>query len=440
MKYFGTAGIRGITNVEITNEISYKVGRVLGFLSKRVCVARDTRKGSEMLLDAAISGILESGSEVLNCEVVPLGVLANFCRRNRSMGIMITGSHTPPEINGIVVLREDGSDINREEERKIEELIDSEIGREHWKRIKEKTFCREEALDNYRELLDMFKTDRKIRVVIDCANGTLSTILSILHDYMDVFSINSHPVGIPARKPEPRKESISYIGCIVRKVSANMGLGVDIDSDRGVYLDERGLYVEEDLVGAFFASKILKCGDRMVTPINSSMLIEHVARQKGFEVCYSAVGPPEIAEKVREVNAKYSYEESGKYMFPPYTFWGDAVISTLYLARILENKPLSSIRETFPKYYQIKASVECPNKMKKEIMNNLLSNLDVFSSMGDIKNCITLDGIKIIYENSWILIRPSGTEPLIRVFAESSSPDEAERLASFGVKVVKGFL
>ena len=436
MKYFGTAGIRGRTNVEINALIAYRLGRAVGSLTQKVVVARDTRKGSEMLLNAVISGVLETGAEVLNCGIVPLSVAANYTKSNKCMGIMVTGSHIPPYMNGLVVFREDGSDITRKEEEKIEKIMDSDLKGEEWINIKESSFCFHEAIEEYTKLLEKFAPEDRWKIVVDPANGTIAKVLPVYSEFFDIISVNSHPNYIPPRKPEPRRETIGYLTHIVRKAGARFAVGTDMDGDRGVFLDDKGRGVSEDVIGAFFAEKLLGEGDKMVTPVNSSMLIEEVSKKIGFDIHYCPIGPPEMAEAVRATGAKYSYEETGKYMFPPHTLWGDAMLTALYLLKNLDTCPLSQIVERYPKYYQIKGGVECENSIKRKVMDVVSENIDKFGEMGDIKDVITIDGIKIIYGDSWLLIRPSGTEPLIRIFSDSRSEEKARKLVDFGMNFV----
>ena len=437
MKYFGTAGIRGRTNVEINPLIAYRLGRAVGSLTQKVVVARDTRKGSEMLLNAVISGILETGAEVLNCGIVPLSVAANFTKSNRCRGIMVTGSHIPPYMNGLVVFREDGSDITRKEEEEIENIMDSDLRGEEWINLRDSVNCFADAIEEYTKLLEKFAPERRWKVVVDPANGTIAKILPVYQELFDIISVNSHPNHIPPRKPEPRKETIGYLAHIVRKSGARFAVGTDMDGDRGVFVDDMGRGVSEDVIGAFFAEKLLGRGDKMVTPVNSSMLIEEISKKIGFEIHYCPIGPPEMAEAVRATGAKYSYEETGKYMFPPHTLWGDAMLTALFLLKNLDERPLSKVVEKYPRYYQIKEGVECENPIKRKVMDAVRENMDKFGEVGEIKDVITIDGIKIIYEDSWLLIRPSGTEPLIRVFSDSRNEEKAKKLVDFGVNFVK---
>ncbi|OYT60437.1 hypothetical protein B6U71_00790 [Euryarchaeota archaeon ex4484_178] len=241
---------------------------------------------------------------------------------------------------------------------------------------------------------------------------------------------------IPDRPSEPRRESLQKL----KKLSQNfdLGIGTDVDADRVLFASNGRIY-SEDVIGAIFAREYTK--DKMVTPINSSSLIERVAKEYGFEVIYCPVGPPEIAEHIIKHRATYGYEETGKYIFPPDTLWGDSILSTINLLKIMNSsgKTLNELAGEFPEYYQIKRKIPVKREIKREVAEKIGEYLEKNKPDGAIK-IIRVDGVKIIYDNSWLLIRSSGTEDVIRVFSDAQSEKRAMKLVELGMNLVKRFL
>jgi phosphomannomutase len=226
----------------------------------------------------------------------------------------------------------------------------------------------------------------------------------------------------------------------LKKLSPNfdIGIGTDVDADRVLFASNGKIY-SEDVIGAIFAREYTK--DKMVTPINSSSLIEKVARDHGFQIIYCPVGPPEIAEYILKYDATFGYEETGKYIFPPDTLWGDSILSTVNLLKIMNSKGVSldELASEFPEYHQIKEKIIVKRNVKKLIVEKIADYLELHKPP-EARNIIKIDGVKIIYDNSWLLIRASGTEDVIRIFSDAPSERRAIELVEYGKKLVKKFI
>ena len=438
MQLFGTAGIRGITNEDITPELALKVARAYGSVFHGdIAVARDTRFGAEMIEHAIISGLQSTGNRVHLLGIVPLPVFAKFVADFMDGGIIVTGSHTPPNIMGIVAVDSLGRDIPQNVAKKIEESINIVPKGVAWNEIENTLY--EDALEHYMKFIEQrAKGIEGYKIIVDPANGSGAGIIDRIFENLglDVYCINCKRKPIPDRPSEPRRESLQKL----KKLSQNfdLGIGTDVDADRVLFASNGRIY-SEDVIGAIFAREYTK--DKMVTPINSSSLIERVAKEYGFEVIYCPVGPPEIAEHIIKHRATYGYEETGKYIFPPDTLWGDSILSTINLLKIMNSsgKTLNELAGEFPEYYQIKRKIPVKREIKREVAEKIGEYLEKNKPDGAIK-IIRVDGVKIIYDNSWLLIRSSGTEDVIRVFSDAQSEKRAMKLVELGMNLVKRFL
>lgn len=261
------------------------------------------------------------------------------------------------------------------------------------------------------------------RVLADPCNGAASEVLPELLKQAGcvVVKYNCEMDQLPKRAPEPRAESLQATAKMVVKHHCDLGLGLDMDADRVLFIDEAGMVLSEDLVGAILGeAEITKPNDILVTPLNSSGIFKIVIEKAGGKVVECRVGPPEIAAMIKKTKAVFGYEESGKYFFSREFIWADGLLASLKILQVMAKtkKSLSQIRQYYPKYYQVKFRVECAwEKMPKKFIGR---------------------GVKRVFpDGSFIFIRASGTEPLIRIFSDSQDKKKAERLAEKGKKMLE---
>lgn len=453
-RMFGTAGIRGLTNVEITPLLALKIAQVFGdYLgnSGKVAVGRDTRFGARMLSDAAACGLASAGLKVEDCGVVPTGCIATYITERKLQGaILITGSHTPPDRIGLIVMMSDGAYVPDHVARTLERLYEQYETRKCVTppdRIGS-IMPADRPLELYRKSL-LSSVDVKLiarqrfKVLVDPCNGTACGILTdvLRRVGCTVIEINCTPGPVPGRAPEPRAHSLVATAHEVVKKGCNLGIATDVDADRVLFIDSLGRVLSEDLVGAIFAESELaplrqrKC----VTPINSSGLIEHVCAELNATLEYCPPGQPATIEAVKKIGAHYSYEESGKYYFCQEVMWCDGLLATLKMLEIMarKKKPLHDLGAHLPKFHQVKRLVRCADDRKEAVMARVAEIWKKEATEGRLRD-VTVDGLKRIYkDNSWLLMRKSGTEPLIRVFSDSMSPDRSEALVNIGVAIVR---
>ncbi|MGQ9582044.1 MAG: hypothetical protein ACUVV6_00835 [Thermoplasmatota archaeon] len=453
-RLFGTSGVRGVTNSEMTPrlvmELAQSFATVLGE-GRRVALGRDTRHGTQMLSCAAAAGLTSAGAHVHDCGVLPMPALASYITSERvDGGVLITGSHMPPERTGLILLDSGGAYEPHSFTDRVEELraqgawalapFDRVGMVSQASRPLERYAGRVSRMVN-RRLVAL----RRFRVLVDTGNGTAGAVLPrLLRDLCcEVTAINQEPKPVPDRDPEPRAASLQATAQAAREAGAELSAATDIDADRVVFLDELARPIPEDVVGCIFAKQVLaKKGGPVVVPINSSTLIEEVCREAGVELHYCRVGQPATMEAIRAHGAVFSYEESGKYYFVRDELWCDGILATMKLLEImaLRSMKASELAAEFPRMAQSKHKLPCPDSEKPRVYPGVKKLLESHP-FDEVDRILDLDGLKVIYKDgSWLLVRLSGTEPLVRVFAESGSEDRAAEMAEYGVGLVSTVL
>jgi phosphomannomutase/phosphoglucomutase len=450
-KLFGTSGVRGYTNREITSQLAMGIGESVGSFfrqGKKACVAQDTRFGASMVVKAAASGLMAQGIDVLDCGCVPTSVLAYYLASTAAdCGIMVTGSHLPPDMIGIIPLMGDGA--------YMPDTYTSEVENIFWNQTYRTTrtsndgvgsFCAvSDALDRYTRLLFSLVNiqavrARAFRVAVDPANGTACGILAdILRKCgCTVTEVNGKPSGAPGRDPEPRASTLTCLKEVIVNGDFDVGVGLDTDADRVVFFDERGIPVSEDVVGIIFADYVFLglVNDVLVTPVNSSGIVEWFMKSRDAVLEYCRIGQPATVEAIKKTGAVYSYEESGKYYFSRKVNWCDGFLATLKMLEILARArmSLSEVVAFYPTFSQVKKTLNLPAEKKEKIMS--LIGQHILDILGEnTAQLVDIDGYKLIYpDNSWLLVRASGTEPILRVYSDSPSEKRAEDLVKEGLR------
>lgn len=447
-KMFGTSGVRGIVNEEINAIDFLKLGSAFGdFLeSGPVLIGQDIRISSTAFKNAFIAGLLSSGIDVIDVGIVPTPAVLFAVKKLRAKGAaVITGSHTIKEVNGLVLFKGNTAELDDEDILKIERKVKEEY--------KPKTQWNQFGNVEKIEILDIYKNaiykladeiEIKINIVIDPGNGSMSKIMGDVLEHLGikVIRINDTPDGkFPNRDPYPRKDNLNQLATIVKRLDNAIGVATDGDGDRCIFVAENGSVLSGDVVGAIFSDYILtKSRNKIIVcPINTSNLIEFIAKKHNGKVEYTKVGPPNIIKRLIEVNATFGFEETGKYIWPDIILYGDAIVSTLKLLKIIITKKatLKEIAESYPEYYQIKQAVDCPTKIKEIVTQKIINYWTKYTNEPIHLNL--LDGIKITFpkRNCWMLIRPSGTEPKYRCYVECKNENDAKELSKQGIELIK---
>ena len=431
-KYFGTDGVRGEANVELTPELAFKLGRFGGYVLSQheeetplVFVGRDTRISGEMLEHALIAGLLSVGIRVYKLGVIATPGVAYLVRTEKaSAGVMISASHNPALDNGIKFFGGDGFKLDDDRELEIEALLDAA----------EDTLPRPsaqglgtvmeypEGLRKYQEFLVSTGVQPEgVHVVLDTANGAASTSarqifadlgaqLTVIGENPDGLNINA---GVGSTHPEHLQEKVKEVG-------AAIGLAFDGDSDRLIAVDENGEIVDGDkimyIIGSYLASKGLLEKNTIVTTVMSNLGFHKALDAKGIQKEITAVGDRYVVEEMRKSGYNLGGEQSGHVVIMDYNTTGDGQLTGVQLTKIMQ--------ETGKKLSELAAEVT--------IYPQKLVNIRVENSMKD--KAMEVPAIREIIEkmeaemagNGRILVRPSGTEPLLRVMAEAPTHEEVD--------------
>jgi phosphomannomutase/phosphoglucomutase len=436
-KLFGTNGIRGLVNVELTPEMAIKVGASIGtfFGRKNLLLGYDARTSGPMFARAVIAGLTATGCDVFFAGMAPTPAL-QFAVKNHKMdgGVIITASHNPPEYNGIKVIWSDGIETSHEQEVEIENIyFDNKIVFAEWDKLgtKRELFgINDEYIQAIKKQVDTAKIASKhFHVVIDAANsvGGLTAPPLLRELGCKVTSINANIDGtFPGRMPEPRPESLGDLASTVKAIGADMGVAFDGDADRSIFVDENGVIYWGDKTFAIIVKQYLikNPGAKIITPVSSSTLIKDTVEAYKGELVLTKVGSVTVSQKMKELNAKLGGEENGGVFYGPHQAVRDGAMTTALLLDIMAEtgQPLSKLVAEQPQYFIEKGKIECPDDKKEVLLQKLFEQVKG-------ENVSTIDGVKIWFnDNSVILIRPSGTEPVFRLYAEAKNQEKALKL------------
>ena len=442
MSLFGTNGVRGIANEYLNPEIALNLARSLGtYMGSKgtVAIGCDTRISGQMLKSAAISGALSTGLNVIEVGIVPTPSIQYYVREYADAGIIITASHNPREYNGIKFISGDGSEFPRDEEKNIERIYYSgKYGIVSWEKTgsyRVDLRVNEHYTTGIINSVDAEKIrNRKFKVVADTGCGAGSyTLPFLLRDLgCQVLTLGAQPDGtFPWRNPEPTPETLTELLNLVKITGADMGVAHDGDADRIVFVDENGIFINDDVLLAMMAKYILENeSGPLVTPVSSSQRMADIANEAGVELYWTAVGSINVARKMMEINAVFGGEGNGGLIFPKHQYCRDGAMACAKILEILSSgKRLSELAKSVPEYFNAKTKI--PSKNTQITMEKVKLKSSELGFKID-----TTDGIKIWYEDGWVLIRPSGTEPIFRIFAEAKKHGRAEELMREGMDMV----
>jgi phosphomannomutase/phosphoglucomutase len=445
-RLFGTNGIRGIVNKELTPELAVSIGEAIGtfFTRGRLAVGYDARTSGPMLAEAAISGINATGCDVLLVGMTPTPAL-QFATKSRKLdgGVIITASHNPPEYNGIKVIWKDGIEISRQQEIQIEDIFfKGKRQLADWNKLgtlSDLQNVNSEYIEAIKKHVDIEKIAKKhYHVVIDAANsvGALTAPYLLRDLGCKVTTINSNIDGtFPGRLPEPRPENLKELSAIVKGVGADLGVAFDGDADRSIFVDENGEVCWGDKTFALVAKQFLKenKGEKIVTPVSSSTMVKEIADQYGGEIVWTKVGSVTVSQTMKKLKAKLGGEENGGIFYGPHQAVRDGSMSTALILDIMANtnERITKLLEALPKYFIEKGKLECPEELKEKTLKKLAEQIKE-------KNVNKIDGVKIWFEDkSSILIRPSGTEPIYRLYSEAKTQQKAKQLVNHYGSIIK---
>jgi phosphomannomutase/phosphoglucomutase len=432
---FGTNGIRGVVNETLGSEFAAEIGMAIGTFcrGKNTVIGTDGRTSNEMLKLAVTSGIISTGSSVLDIGIAPTPVV-QFAVPNLGcrLGVTITASHNPPEFNGIKCSDRDGAELMREDEERIERIYYSKkYARAGWSALG--SLRRENIIPQYIQklcsLIDLGLTGRAgLKVVLDCGNGTAGLVTPFILKRLgcNVITLNAHVDGMfPAHPSEPTEENAAQLKESVVGLKADLGIIQDGDGDRTIFVDEKGNFVPGERSLAIIASHITRerKGGTVVTPVNSSMCIEEVVRKNGGRVVYTRVGSPSVIKGMKDTGAVFGGEEAGGLVHPEFQYAKDGMMTAARMVEILakRGKSLSELDSEIPLYHVGKVRIRCPDEIKQKVLGQFRKSMEKRGCKAD-----TTDGVKLWTKDGWVLVRPSGTEPIFRIFAERRGKKESD--------------
>ena len=436
-KLFGTNGIRGVVNKELTPEMAIKVGSSIGtfFGRKNLLVGHDARTSGPMFAKAVIAGLTAAGCNVFFAGMAPTPAL-QYAVKNHCMGggVIITASHNPPEYNGIKVIWNDGIEISHEQETEIENIyFENKQVLAEWDKLGAKhelSVVNDEYIEAIKKHVNIARiAEKHYHVVVDAANsvGGMAAPFLLRELGCKVTTINANIDGtFPGRLPEPRPENLKEIATVVKAVGADLGVAFDGDADRSIFIDENGEIYWGDKTFAVIEKHYLieNPNANIVTPVSSSTLIKDIADTYKGKIVWTKVGSVTVSQTMKELKANLGGEENGGVFYGPHQAVRDGAMTTALILDIMAKtgKKLSKLIAEQPQYFIEKGKIECPEDKKETVLKKLLEQVKG-------ANLSTIDGVKIWFEDkSAILVRPSGTEPTYRLYAEAKNQDKASKL------------
>jgi phosphomannomutase/phosphoglucomutase len=398
-------------------------------------VGHDARTSGPMFAKAVIAGLTATGCNVFFAGMASTPAL-QYAVKNHCMdgGVIITASHNPPEYNGIKVIWNDGIEISHEQETEIENIyFENKTVFAEWNKLGTKhelAVVNDEYVEAVKKQVDVPKiAERKYHVVVDAANsvGGLATPQLLREIGCKVTTINANVDGtFPGRMPEPRPENLQDMSAIVKAVGADLGVAFDGDADRSIFVGENGEIYWGDKTFAVVEKQFLmeNPNAKIVTPVSSSTLVKDVAEAYKGEIVWTKVGSVTVSQTMKEVKAKLGGEENGGVFYGPHQAVRDGAMTTALILGIMAEtgKKLSELIAEQPQYFIEKGKVACAEDKKEKIHKKLLEQVKG-------ANISTIDGVKIWFEDkSAILVRPSGTEPTYRLYAEAKTKEKALKL------------
>jgi len=414
-KLFGTSGIRRKVS-ELPAGFAVDLGKTLGSLtsSKTIAVGRDTRSSGILLESAFISGLLSTGKNVVELGIVPTPTVG-VATAEYGSGVMVTASHNPPEYNGFKFFSENGAYSPKEEKE-----LECKFHSKRFKTSKAGMLAKKDFVDKHVNLIlkKVGVCDRKVKVVLDCAGGAGSAVTPMLLEKMgcDVTALNTNKDGRFPHELEPREENLQELCKTVRKEKADIGFAHDGDADRAAAVASDGKMVEWDS----FLSVLAYGLNTVVTTVDASMRIEDVCKK----VIRTPVGDVAVAEAIRKHKADFGGEPSGTFIFPDIHIFPDGVSCIAKAVKLVSEEKFYERLGKIKSYPMERLKIPCENAGKERVMRNLKKMIDEKYS--------DLDGIRIAREDSWMLIRPSGTEPYMRITAEGRSRKNLDEIVKQG--------
>jgi len=440
-----SSGFRGIAIDEVSPEMCFSVGLAYGSASKgEFVLGMDPRLSSPLLALSLASGLSASGSDARLLGLAPTPAVA-FYSKGMSGGAMVTASHNPPDYNGIKLFGSNGASVAQSFYHALVAGIERGPSRAGYSELG--AITNGGGIESYLESVSHSQSlSRAWRVGLDPGNGatTITAHMAYCNAGCSPSTINIMPDGrFPGRGSEPAGDALAPLSALVRSKGLDIGFAFDGDGDRFAAVDEAGSPIPQDAALAFVASRLAaQAGGRRAVVVNAdtSAAVDIMVGESGGRVIRCKVGDTYVVEELLRSGSAFGGETCGAWIFPRLGLCPDGVLSSLAFLAILESSGLkaSDVAKSVPKMHLVRRKVQCPNELK----SRAVASYGQQSAAGTRWESITdLDGVRSeARDKSWVLVRPSGTEPLIRVTAEAASLSAAESLADEAQRLINSIV
>lgn len=446
-KLFGTDGVRGVANEELTCELAYKIGKCAAYVltgeikhKPKILIGKDTRISGDMLEAALTAGLCSVGAQVVSLGVIPTPAVAYLTRKyDADAGVVISASHNSAEYNGIKIFNANGYKLNDAIEERIENLIlvdDSEISLPTGDDVGIVTKC-ETAVRDY---VDFAKSTidcdlSGMKIAVDCANGaSYKTSTEVLAELgAEIYVVSNHPNGTNINLNCGSTHTEKF-GEYVKNINVDIGLSFDGDADRLLVIDELGNLIDGDKIMLICAEYLKGMGmlnkDTLVTTVMTNLGLVLAAKEKGINVVQTNVGDRYVLEEMLKKGYSLGGEQSGHIIFLDHNTTGDGLVSALQLLSIVKKtgKKLSELAEVFKTLPQAMINAKVKNSNKYDFDKDDVIVSEIKSLEEEFK------------DNGRVLIRPSGTEPFVRVMIEGPTQQVVEQKAKYLAKLIEARL
>ena len=449
MDIFGSSGVRGVALESLTPSFALEIAQAAGTVFRadhsRVALGRDTRETGRLLVDAVSSGLASVGCDVDRVGVVPTPSLQAYCAREGVPGVMVTASHNPPEFNGIKLVGGSGVELTESTLEEVEAQLIGGVDCVSWD---ESGGIHSVSGANraYREeLLDAVDRDRiaaaELTVALDPGHGagTLTSPDFFRDLGCSVVTVNAQPDGrFPGRDPEPVEAHMKDLERLVRSSDADLGVAHDGDADRAMFVDETGSFVSGEAVLAALTANEISEGDTVVSAVNTSQRLVDVTQSAGAELHLTPIGSTYIMTAIRELldegeRVPVAGEGNGGIIFPAYRIARDGAYTAARFFELVADSTVSDVIAAYDGYHSVQENLGYDSDDERAAM---IDAIERFAREAEVE-ADTIDGYRLDYGDAWVLARPSGTEPVIRVYAEARENSRALALLDEMVSAVE---
>ncbi len=445
-KLFGTNGIRRVFGEDLTLEFVHDITLSIAtyFKNGPILVGYDGRDSSPIIAKIVCAALNYAGINCKNAGLVPTPAL-EFATKilGYNGAIMITASHNPPEYNGIKPAASDGVEISREDELIIEDIyfekkwIQNTAG---WGKTEKDDSVIRTYLDGIKSQIDSNRIkSKRFKVALDLGNGAQVVTAPKLCEELgcEVFLVNEKIDGtFPGRGSEPTPENLQKLSDVVKKSGVTLGVAFDGDGDRSIFCDNNGKILTGDKSALLLCKFILEKNpkSKIITCLNSGSNIESIAKDSDSQVIRTRVGSVEVSRKMIPINGLIGFEENGGFMYGPHNPVRDGAMTLALVLDLLSksDKTLSELVGELPSSFTNKDKIKCSKDEAQKI---------ILALKEENPDADTTDGIKIIFDTkNWLMVRPSGTEPIIRIYAEGDSQEKLDKIMSENLQKIKSIL